>query len=179
MGSTRTDRDSLVDLMGDESATAAQPAQSAASAQNTQDLLADIFGSNPAPTTSAASQAAPAKSSVTDIMGLFGNESTPAPASQQVQQSASSALDMLSAMSSSSAPKAAPPASAPAPSRPQLQAYTAYEKNGLKITLTPKASPAQPGMVQILVKFVTTEDVPVENVNFQAAVPKVSNRASG
>jgi AP-1 complex subunit gamma-1 len=72
------------------------------------------------------------------------------------------------------APKAAP---APAPQQPQLQSYPAYEKNGLKITLTPKTSPAQAGVVQILARFTSTQSV--ENVNFQVAVPKVSSpRAS-
>jgi AP-1 complex subunit gamma-1 len=73
--------------------------------------------------------------------------------------------------STSSAPSAAAPASQPA--KPQLQSYTAYEKNGLKITLTPKVNPAQQGMVQILARFTATGDG-VRNVNFQAAVPKVS-----
>jgi len=68
------------------------------------------------------------------------------------------------------APKAAP---APAPQQPQLQSYPAYEKNGLKITLTPKTSPAQAGVVQILARFTSSQSV--ENVNFQVAVPKVSS----
>jgi len=77
--------------------------------------------------------------------------------------------------SATSPPPAAAPAPTPAPKAPaqqQLQSYPAYEKNGLKITLTPKTSPAQAGVVQILARFTSTQSV--ENVNFQVAVPKVS-----
>jgi AP-1 complex subunit gamma-1 len=61
--------------------------------------------------------------------------------------------------------------------KPQLQSYPAYEKNGLKITLTPKISPTQPGVVQILARFTATEGI--QGVNFQVAVPKVSAQCSG
>jgi AP-1 complex subunit gamma-1 len=62
--------------------------------------------------------------------------------------------------------------------RSVLQQYTAYEKNGLKITLTPKTNPSQPGMVQILVRFTSSASDTLENVNFQAAVPKVRHPRS-
>jgi hypothetical protein len=149
----------------------------AASAQNTQDLLADIFGSGAGPASTANAASAPAaRSNVDDIMSLFGGSSA-SPVAQAANSSPSSPLDVLSQMSSSPVPAAAPKppvAAAPPVVRPQLQSYTAYEKHGLKITLTPKISPAQPGMVQILAKFQVMDGVAVHGVNFQAAVPKVS-----
>ncbi|KAJ9098042.1 hypothetical protein QFC19_006477 [Naganishia cerealis] len=163
VGSTRVDKDSLVDLMGDEiTSTNGGVAPTSAldnlgSTQNTQDLLADIFGSS----TGDASSAAPASSSskpqnaVDDIMSLFGS---------------SGSIHQVSPTPTPAAVAAA------APSQPTqkltLQSYTAYEKHGLKITLTPKANPSQPGVVQILARFMAVGQEGVKNVNFQAAVPK-------
>lgn len=77
------------------------------------------------------------------------------------------------ASTASPPPQAAPAVAAAAqPAKAQLQSYPAYDKNGLKITLTPKVSPAQPGVVQILARFTSTQSV--DSVNFQVAVPKVS-----
>ena len=193
MGSTRVDKDSLVDLMGDENpSTNGAPTPISAldnlgSAQNTQDLLADIFGSSSAdPTPSAQPGQSKPQNAVNDIMSLFGNTSISpnptGPTGPAAAPASSSPLDMLSAMGSSlSSPQPPVPASASStgstPSQPQpkqqLQAYTAYEKNGLKITLTPKVNPAQQGMVQILARFTALDQAGVNNVNFQAAVPKV------
>lgn len=191
VGSTRVDKDSLVDLMGDENpSTNGAPTPTSAldnlgSAQNTQDLLADIFGSSssdPTPSTQLSSQPKP-QNAVNDIMNLFGSTSiSPNPTGPAMAPVASSPLDMLSSMgSSASSPQ--PPVSAtttmigssaaPPPPKQQLQAYTAYEKNGLKITLTPKVNPAHSGMVQILARFTALDQTGVKNVNFQAAVPKV------
>lgn len=187
VGSTRVDKDSLVDLMGDENpSTNGAPTPTSAldnlgSAQNTQDLLADIFGSSSSdlpPSTQPLSQPKP-QNAVNDIMSLFGNTSiSPDPTGPAAASAAPSPLDMLSTMASSASPQlpaaanTPPVASQPAPKQ-QLQAYTAYEKNGLKITLTPKINPAQQGMVQILAKFTALDQTGVKNVNFQAAVPKV------
>lgn len=77
------------------------------------------------------------------------------------------------ASTASPPPQAAPaPAVTAQPPKQQLQTYPAYDKNGLKITLTPKVSPTQPGVVQILARFTSTQQV--DSVNFQVAVPKVS-----
>ena len=46
-----------------------------------------------------------------------------------------------------------------------------YEKNGLKITLTPTTNPARPEIVNITARFTAT-GANVSGVNFQAAVPK-------
>lgn len=174
VGSTRQDKDSLVDLMGDEPVSGNGSSSTVSQPQATQDLLADIFGggaslsSGSAPISGAGGSAKP-NTTMDDIMGLFGNStSTPPPQAQQQQPQqpsvSSTSINPLANLSSSS--------STVGP-KPSLQSYTAYEKNGLKITLTPKTSPTQPGMVQILAKF-TAEDEALEGVNFQAAVPKVS-----
>lgn len=132
-------------------------------AQNNQDLLAEIFGNG---TPSTQSPVAP-KSSVNDILGLFGSSelssSSPAPsfASPPTQTSAFSPVQAQSP----------PQPSAPAQSR--LTSYTAYEKNEMKITLTPQTSAAKPGVVNILARFQVSGGNAATAMNFQAAVPRV------
>lgn len=184
VGSTRTDKDSIVDLIGDDSAPSSASTR-APSGPSTQDLLADIFGggdmsSDPAAASSSGGSA-PARNANAGILSLF--DSSPAAAAPAPSASGSNSLFDLGSGSSAPSSSAAPPAAAlapaavaaAAPSRSQLQSYTAYEKNGLKITLTPKAAPGQAGVVQVLARFTAQEAV--ENVNFQVAVPKVSLRA--
>ncbi|RSH78568.1 clathrin associated protein complex large subunit [Apiotrichum porosum] len=173
VGTTRQDRDTTVtDLIGDEISTPTTPVNGAPSqsAQSTQDLLADIFGTSDAMPVAAAAPAAAAapQSAAQDIMSLF--DSSPAPTSAPAAASASSSLfDMVTPAAAPAQPAPTPAAAAPAPQTPQLQTYTAYDKNGLKITLTPRVS-AQPGVVQILARFTSAN--PVTGVNFQVAVPK-------
>ncbi|PWN45146.1 golgi adaptor HA1/AP1 adaptin gamma subunit [Ceraceosorus guamensis] len=215
VGSTRTDKDALLDLMGDEmpagAPTSAAHQTTAAPQQSAQDLLADIFGGlgtddGAAATTAAASpaQQASSKSSVNDIMGLFGDSpaapSRPAPSSNgfgglggasspppgAAANDGLAGLDIFGASGGSglsgpspstqpvqqSRPAAAspPPAmSAPAPSA--TKAYTAYDQNGLRITLTPAVNAARKDIVNITARFEALSGE-VEGVNFQAAVPK-------
>lgn len=174
VGTTRQDRDTTVtDLIGDEISNPTTPVNGAPSqsAQSTQDLLADIFGTSDAMPVAAAAPAAAAapQSAAQDIMSLF--DSSPASTSAPAAASASSSLfDMVTPAAAPAQPAPTPAAAAPAPQTPQLQTYTAYDKNGLKITLTPRVS-AQPGVVQILARFTSAN--PVTGVNFQVAVPKV------
>ena len=147
----------------------------ASSGPSTQDLLADIFGSSSMDSTPAASAPAqPARNANADIMSLFSSTptastQTPAPA----QSSSGSLLDMVTPAATSAPPaQAQAPATAQPAAKSQLQSYTAYEKNGLKITLTPRVSPTQPGVVQVLARFIATEAV--QGINLQVAVPKVS-----
>lgn len=190
VGSTRTDKDSIVDLIGDDSGSAPSAGSNGISVPttgpSTQDLLADIFGtggdesgSAPVPPAGSAPAAAPARSANADILSLFSSSGPTSAASAPAVASQSGALfDMMGGPSSAPPPQAQAQAQAPVQSsvgagaKPQLQSYPAYEKNGLKITLTPKVSPTQPGMVQILARFTATEGV--QGVNFQVAVPKVS-----
>jgi AP-1 complex subunit gamma-1 len=66
------------------------------------------------------------------------------------------------------------PQAQPSAPRPQLAAYSAYEKNGLKITLTPQTNPAKPGYINILARFQVMGASAANGLSFQAAVPKVS-----
>jgi AP-1 complex subunit gamma-1 len=166
--------------MGDEPASPSAPASSAASTvipstSATHDLLADIFGSTSSPSPSSAQQQPPAaasgppRSAVDDIMGLFGPSN---PTSTPSAPSASSLLSQQQPAPSQQQQQQQPRATAP-PSAGAPTPYTAYEKNGLKVTLTPRASPTQAGVIQILAKFTSLDGGVIKNVNFQAAVPRV------
>lgn len=181
VGSTRTNTDT-VDLIGDDlsapnSAGVGASNGASKSGPSTQDLLADIFGSSDDTATAVPAGAAQqGRNANADIMSLFGGSSTTAPAPTQVQgPTGGSGLEGLFDMPSTSAPvqqqqqQPQPPAQAQAP---QQQGYPAYDKHGLRISITPRTSPNHPGVVQMMVRFVASEVV--ENVNFQVAVPKVS-----
>ncbi|KAG8714077.1 clathrin associated protein complex large subunit [Ceratobasidium sp. 394] len=179
VGSTRTDKDSLLDLMGDEPAAAPSGGTGAAApAQPTNDLLADLFGGS-APAAAAAPTSAPPKNTIQDILGLF--DATPAaPAPAPVQSPAMNGANPMAGLFGA-APAAAPaPAPAPVPAAPQPAApaaapnrptFVAYENNGLKITLVPHVLAARPGMIQIQARFEALAG-PVTGVTFQVAVPK-------
>ncbi|KAG1816239.1 adaptin N terminal region-domain-containing protein [Suillus variegatus] len=149
----------------------------------TADLLGDevapptpvIFGSSPAApspthgrTPSVSPQ--PQKSSVQDILGLF--DSSPSPASPAPAPSpATSAFATFSPQSQSQAPpRPSPQQQHPPASR--LTSYTAYDKQELKITLTPQTSAARPGVVNIMARFQVSGSNAATGLNFQAAVPK-------
>jgi AP-1 complex subunit gamma-1 len=177
VGTTRTDKDTVVDLIGDD--LSAPTPQAASSGPSTQDLLADIFGSSSMDTVaSAPTPGAPSRSANDDIMSLFGGSSSTASAASPPPAAApanNSLFDLVSPSASTAAPvpaQQAHQAPPPAAAKAQLQSYPAYDKHGLKITLTPRVSPTQPGVVQILARFTASESV--ETVNLQVAVPKVS-----
>ncbi|PPQ67704.1 hypothetical protein CVT24_002760 [Panaeolus cyanescens] len=171
VGSTKAQE---ADLLGDEIISNPTPnnAQAAASAQSNQDLLAEIFGSSSA--TSVASSPPPQqRSTVDDILGLFGtsgNAPTPAPATPH--PSAMPASYTSTPAAAFPPTQATPSPAPPAPQSKQLPAYTAYEKNDLKITLTPQTSPTKPGVVMILARFQVTSNQAASGISFQAAVPK-------
>ncbi|GAA5973047.1 hypothetical protein JCM11641_000382 [Rhodosporidiobolus odoratus] len=170
VGSLRPDKDALLDLMGDETNSPTSATSPVASQQTTQDLLADIFGtgdSTPAP----AAAAAPPSNPVNDIMSLFGSTSlSPQPTGTSASSTSASA-DLFSALSSTPAAPSPTPAPAPAAVAPAgPQAHEAYNRNGLRITLTPVRDTNNRNVVNVLAKFTSTE--PVSAVNFQAAVPK-------
>jgi AP-1 complex subunit gamma-1 len=68
-----------------------------------------------------------------------------------------------------------PRSAAPPTATARFPSYTAYDKNELKITLTPQTSAAKPGIVLILARFQVTGSNEATSLNFQAAVPKVSS----
>jgi AP-1 complex subunit gamma-1 len=61
---------------------------------------------------------------------------------------------------------------------PTPTALTCYEKNGVKITLTPQTSRQHPGLVSITARFQVTGGDTATSLSFQAAVPKVSSLTS-
>ncbi|CAO1621457.1 unnamed protein product [Parajaminaea phylloscopi] len=195
VGSTRTDKDSLLDLMGDDSTDATTSTGAGAngnrglsSTQNTHDLLADIFGGgSDSPASASATAVQPSgKASVNDILDLFGSASvsSPPPASGlngsgASSSLASSGLDIFGSSSASSMPSSmgspaatAPPAAAAAAAQQQAEqkGHVAYDDKGLKITLTPRTNPARPDIVLLLATF--TSAVDVTELSLQAAVPK-------
>ena len=144
----------------------------AAAAPSNEDLLRDIFGSSSSTTAASTASSQPPRSTVQDILGLFDSSPTPvavaAAASPPLQQAASSNAGLFDAIQAAS-----PPPQPQLPTQPRLVAYPAYDKNELRVTLTPQASPTRPGVVDILVRFQVTGGNAATGVNFQAAVPKV------
>ncbi|KAF7982596.1 hypothetical protein HWV62_27618 [Athelia sp. TMB] len=148
------------DLLGSDDTAAAPGAQ--ANASNNDALLAEIFGGSSS-SSSAPAPAQPPTSAVDDIMSLFGSSAPAAPAAPSpASNPAPSAFSLPQT-------QAAPPQPAPAK---QLTAYPAYDKNELRISLTPQANPQRPGVVNILARFQVAGGTPVTGLNFQAAVPK-------
>ena len=166
-----------MDLLGDDAATVTSPTVSIPqnSAKSNQSLLEEIFG--PGPSASAQSPASPAtqpqKSSVNDILGLF--DSTPAaPAASASPPLVDSSPASLFSPTPATQPKPTPAPQPAAPNTtPKLQSYAAYDKNELRISLTPQTSALRPGVVNILARFQVTGSTPAAGLNFQAAVPKV------
>jgi AP-1 complex subunit gamma-1 len=166
------------DLLGDDISTPSDPAVAVPGGHKTnEDLLAEIFGGLTAMTTttdaatptSASSQ--PQKTTAADILGLFDSP-TPS-ASPQAQQAPPTAAASLFDLSTPVTP-AAPP---PKPAAPNLPSYNAYNKNDVVISLTPQRSTTQPGVVDILARFQVKGSITATGLNFQVAVPKVSNNS--
>lgn len=135
--------------------------------ENSQSLLEEIFGSSGASQSATNPQpSAPQKSSVNDILGLFDSPAAPAVAAP----STSSLFTSVSSPPPQQVQPTPPPA---APAAPELQSYTVYDKNELKITLTPQVNAQHPGMVQVMARFQVTGGSEASGINFQAAVPKV------
>lgn len=152
--------------MGDETAPPTASIQSATRQQTTQDLLADIFGSsNEESSSTPVISSTPAQASVQDILGLFG--ATTLSSASPVASIAPSSNELFNPISSS------PVAVKSIPSPLRLVALTAYDANGLKITLTPSKDASRPNVLNVLAKFEANAGMVVEGVNFQAAVPKV------
>jgi len=145
-----------------------------ATTQSNQDLLAEIFGSsNTQSTGTTTTPSQQQKSTVDDILGLFGSSSqTPVPTSTTTGSSALTPTS-LPPTPASEFPSTLGVSTPVQPPQQKLTAYPAYEKNGLKITLTPQPLAARPGVVMILARFQVSGSNTATNLNFQAAVPKV------
>lgn len=165
-------------MLGDDISTPSDPVVAVPGGHKTnEDLLAEIFGgstamsttTNAATPTSASSE--PQKATAADILGLFDSP-TPS-ASPQAQQAPPTSAASLFDLSTPVAP-AAPP---PKPAAPNLPSYAAYNKNDVVISLTPQRSTTQPGVVDILARFQVKGSITATGLNFQVAVPKVSNNS--
>jgi AP-1 complex subunit gamma-1 len=148
-----------------------------------EDLLAEIFGGSTATSsaTPTTPNSQPQKSTASDILGLFDS---PAPSSALPQAAAAAAPPPTTASSlfdlTSSVSPSAPsprPAAAAAAAAPKLPSYTVYDKNDLVISLTPQRSTTHPGVVDILARFQVKGSTTATGLNFQVAVPKVSENA--
>ncbi|KAI0642162.1 Adaptor protein complex AP-1 gamma subunit [Trametes meyenii] len=173
VGSVQPGKDA--DLLGDDVSSApvsnGQPTVPAA-----QDLLAEIFGSS-APAANGAATPAPAQRNIAqDILGLFDSPSAPAaaPAAAAAPPSYAAQSSLFGAVAAAAAPSPPMPhAASPPPAQAAVATgYTAYDKNELRISLTPQTSPTRPGLVRVLAHFTATGANTVTGLNFQAAVPK-------
>lgn len=204
VGSTRTDKDALLDLMGDEmpangngstsaSGSGLAKAGSAAPGQTTHDLLADIFGSDSSSITSPTSAPAQAsKSSVNDIMGLFGN--TGGSSSASTSSSASglgglASMNGLGSVGSSSkqggddlagldifggSSSSAAPKPAAPPATPTSSSQSYTAFEGKGLRIT-LTPKVNPTRPEIVnILAEFSSQVDVEGLSLQAAVPKAS-----
>lgn len=112
------------------------------------------------------------KATVNDIMGLFDTPSISTSPNPQPQATPLTGLLSQPTAQPLTTSAAGPPASQL--SVPSPHVYIAYDRNGLKITLQPQVNAAKPGMIIVLARFLASSGQPISNVNFQAAVPKVS-----
>ena len=167
------------DLLGDEavSPTPVNGKQPTGTVQSNQDLLAEIFG--PSSTTSSAPATASSpptqRSKVDDILNLFGTSGNPpsAPATPHTSAVPPSYTSPPSSLFTPAPTQAQSPPTPAVTAQSRLTSYTAYDKNDIKITLTPQTSAARPGVVMILARFQVSGSEPATGLSFQAAVPKV------
>ena len=160
-----TDQD-LLDLMGDDSSSAAL-ASPTNGGQNNTDLLADILGGATSPP--AAASPPPQQSNVSSIMDLFSQGPSAPPAQTSSPAPGSSGLDALAAFGTPP-PQQAAVAAAPAPAAAAAAGFPCYDENGLNVTLQLQRNPE--GTVQVLARFRNTSGAHLSNVGLQAAVPK-------
>ncbi len=157
-----------VDLLGDDLSAPSEPVVAVPGGHKTnEDLLAEIFGGSTATSPATPTPASqPQKSTANDILSLFDS---PAPSAPPQAAPTTTTTSSLFDLASSVTPSAPPPKPTAAP---KLPSYTAYDKNGLVISLTPQRSTTQ--VVDILARFQVKGNAAATNLNFQVAVPKVS-----
>ena len=163
------------DLLGDEVVPPTPVnGQPTGTVQSNQDLLAEIFGPSTSISSAPATASSPPtqlqRSKVDDILNLFGTSGGDLPSAPTTPHP--SAVPPSSLFTPTQAQAQSPPTPAVA-AQPRLTSYTAYDKNDIKITLTPQTSAARPGIVMILARFQVSGSEPATGLSFQAAVPKV------
>lgn len=160
-----TEQDMLLDLMGGDSSMPTTGATMNGGQNNNADLLADILGGGGAVASpvqhhdqiTTNGQAKP-QSNMDSIMDLFGSQpSATQTSTPQAGQNVSASNDILGGFEA-------------APTQPQQQMHTAYNKNDLLITFSVQRNQQA---VQILARFRNTSNFEsVGALNLQAAVPK-------
>lgn len=152
------EHDLLLDLVGGE----APVTSPTSNGSNTADLLADILGGDSGLSSPAPGPAAQKPMNTSAIMDMFGsNGATPSPQPQP----ASAGLDLLGGGGAGLSPSASP-----APVSASTPAHTAFNKDGLNLTLQVQRSGNN---AQILARFRNDSNFDrFSNVGLQAAVPK-------
>ncbi|KAK0202959.1 adaptin N terminal region-domain-containing protein [Desarmillaria ectypa] len=161
-------------LLGDEPVSPVN-GSSTPSAPNDQQLIAEIFGSSggsSTPSTNASPKPTSQRTTIDDILGLFGPSNGTMTLTPTVPSASPSLVSTPSPFDSPTSPPLQTPAPHPQPAASHLISYTAYDRNELKITLTPQTSPTRPGVVLILARFQITGGNAATGLTFQAAVPK-------
>ncbi|SJL03521.1 probable AP-1 complex subunit gamma-1 [Armillaria ostoyae] len=161
-------------LLGDEPVSSVN-GSSTSSAPNDQQFIAEIFGSSggsSTPSTSTSPQPTSQRTTIDDILGLFGPSNGTTTSTPAVPSISPSLVSTPSLFDSPASPPPQAPVPQPQPAASHLTSYTAYDRNELKITLTPQTSPTRPGVVLILARFQVTGGNAVTGLTFQAAVPK-------
>jgi AP-1 complex subunit gamma-1 len=160
-------------LLGDDISAPSDPVVAVPGGHKTnEDLLAEIFGGSTATSTTTPTLASqPQKTTAADILSLFDSPALSASPQAAAPPAAASSLFDLSPPVTAAAPP-------PKPATPNLPSYNAYSKNDLVISLTPQRSTTQPGVVDILARFLVKGNVTATGLNFQVAVPKVSSTSS-
>ncbi|KAK0497216.1 adaptin N terminal region-domain-containing protein [Armillaria luteobubalina] len=161
-------------LLGDEPVSSVN-GSSTTSVPNDQQLIAEIFGSSGGSSTSSTSaspQPTSQRTTIDDILGLFGPSNGTTASTPAVPSISPALVSTSSLFDSPASPPPQAPVPQPQPAAPHLTSYTAYDRNELKITLTPQTSPTRPGVVLILARFQVTGGNVVTGLTFQAAVPK-------
>ncbi|KAK0488758.1 adaptin N terminal region-domain-containing protein [Armillaria novae-zelandiae] len=161
-------------LLGDEPVSSVN-GSSTTSVPNDQQLIAEIFGSSGGGSTSSASaspQPTSQRTTIDDILGLFGPSNGTTTSTPAVPSISPALVSTSSLFDSPASPPPQVPVPQQQPTAPHLTSYTAYDRNELKITLTPQTSPTRPGVVLILARFQVTGGNAVSGLTFQAAVPK-------
>ena len=145
--------------------------------QSNQDLLAEIFGPSTsissAPVTASSPPTQPQRSKVDDILNLFGTSGGNLPSAPATPHPSAVPPSYTSSLFTPTQAQAQSPPTPAVATQPRLTSYTAYDKNDIKITLTPQTSAARPGIVMILARFQVSGSEPATGLSFQAAVPKV------
>ena len=148
-----------------------------------------MTSTSPTPTPDTPASPPPkSRNAIDDILGLFG-DSTSTPSQSPINtmvpalggmgnsltsptHGGGSPMSTLVPQSAFSLPQAQSPPQQP-PLQQKLTAYTAYEKNELKVTLTPQTNPNKPEIVNVLARFQAMGQNTVSGLSFQVAVPKV------